>query len=198
MTAWAWLFGSGLRGQVASWRAETDGGFDDWLADCDGLHVVWFRPILNRIAADLSRCPTLGRNLRKIGASGRPHGSTSRAIFCPGRAGLSKRPLASSAAPGPGIAGLTAPHNGADHPDGPPVLPPLTCAAVLPGLAPAARLPVGLSGANGWTGSGFRRRWLPCPSSVPLQSPAQWRQGLRMSARLRSQGLCGAEQDRPR
>lgn len=66
------LVGGRMLGQIASCRPETDAGFDDWLAECDGLHVVGFRRILHESPDDLSQSATFRRNLRKIGATGRP------------------------------------------------------------------------------------------------------------------------------
>ena len=68
----AGLVGGGMLGQIASCRPETDAGFDDWLAECDSLNVVGFRRILHQSPDDLSQCATFRRNLRKIGATGRP------------------------------------------------------------------------------------------------------------------------------
>lgn len=68
----AGLVGGRMLGQIASCRPETDAGFDDWLAECDGLQVVGFRRILHESPDDLSQTPTFRRNLRKIGARGRP------------------------------------------------------------------------------------------------------------------------------
>ncbi len=69
----AGLVGSGgMRGQVASIRPEEDAGFDDWLAECAGLHICGFRRILHVVPDDLSQSQTFRRNLRKIGAAGLP------------------------------------------------------------------------------------------------------------------------------
>ena len=61
---------SGLLGQIASSRPENDAGFDDWLAECDGLQVHGYRRILHVMPDDLSQSPTFRRNLAKIGARG--------------------------------------------------------------------------------------------------------------------------------
>ena len=61
---------SGLLGQIASCRPENDAGFDDWLAECDGLQVHGYRRILHVMPDDLSQSPTFRRNLAKIGARG--------------------------------------------------------------------------------------------------------------------------------
>lgn len=60
----------GLLGQIASCRPEQDAGFDDWLDECEGLHVHGFRRILHVMPDDLSRTPTFRRNLARIGARG--------------------------------------------------------------------------------------------------------------------------------
>lgn len=62
----------GLLGQIASCRPEVDVGFDDWLAECRGLHVVGFRRILHQVDDAISTTPTFRANLAKIGAAGLP------------------------------------------------------------------------------------------------------------------------------
>ena len=62
----------GMVAQIASCRPESDAGFDDWLAECDGLGVCGFRRILHEISDDLSQTATFRRNLRKIGAKSLP------------------------------------------------------------------------------------------------------------------------------
>lgn len=62
----------GLLGQIASCRPELDAGFDDWLAECRGLHVVGFRRILHTVDDAVSTTPGFRANLRKIGAAGLP------------------------------------------------------------------------------------------------------------------------------
>jgi predicted TIM-barrel fold metal-dependent hydrolase len=62
----------GILGQIASCRPEDDAGFDAWLDECAGLHVVGFRRILHEISDDLSQTTTFRRNLAKIGARGLP------------------------------------------------------------------------------------------------------------------------------
>jgi predicted TIM-barrel fold metal-dependent hydrolase len=62
----------GMLGQVASCRPETDAGFSDWLAECDGLGVFGLRRILHEIDDDVSQTSTFRRNLRAIGAKGLP------------------------------------------------------------------------------------------------------------------------------
>lgn len=61
----------GLLGQIASCRPEEEAGFDDWLDECEGLHVHGFRRILHVMPDELSQSPTFRRNLAKIGARGR-------------------------------------------------------------------------------------------------------------------------------
>lgn len=61
----------GILGQIASCRPEEDAGFDDWLDECEGLHVCGFRRILHVMPDDLSRSDTFLRNLARIGARGR-------------------------------------------------------------------------------------------------------------------------------
>ncbi len=69
----AGLVGShGMLGQIASCRPEDDAGFDAWLKECDGLHVVGYRRILHEISDDVSQTATFRRNLVKIGAKGLP------------------------------------------------------------------------------------------------------------------------------
>lgn len=60
----------GLLGQIASCRPENDAGFDDWLDECESLHVHGFRRILHVMPDELSQTPTFRRNLAKIGARG--------------------------------------------------------------------------------------------------------------------------------
>ena len=68
----AGLFGQGgILGQIASCRPEEDAGFDDWLDECEGLHVCGFRRILHVMPDELSQTPTFRRNLARIGARGR-------------------------------------------------------------------------------------------------------------------------------
>lgn len=62
----------GLAAQISSCRPEHDAGFDDWLAECDGLGVCGFRRILHELPDGLSQTPVFRRNLRKIGARGLP------------------------------------------------------------------------------------------------------------------------------
>jgi predicted TIM-barrel fold metal-dependent hydrolase len=62
----------GMLGQIASIRPEHDKGFDDWLAEAQGLKVVGFRRILHVVPDDVSQHETFRRNLRKIGAAGMP------------------------------------------------------------------------------------------------------------------------------
>lgn len=62
----------GLLGQIASIRPETDQGFDAWLDECRGLHVVGLRRILHVVPDGVSQTETFRRNLRKIGAAGLP------------------------------------------------------------------------------------------------------------------------------
>ena len=68
----AGLVGShGIRGQIASCRPE-EAGFDAWLDECAGLHVVGFRRILHVVDQGISESPLFRANLRKIGAKGLP------------------------------------------------------------------------------------------------------------------------------
>lgn len=62
----------GMLGQIASCRPESDDGFDDWLAEGSGLHVVGYRRILHVVDDAISQTPTFRRNLSKIGARGLP------------------------------------------------------------------------------------------------------------------------------
>ena len=62
----------GMLGQIASCRPETDAGFDAWLEECSGLHVVGFRRILHEISDDVSQTATFRCNLAKIGKRGLP------------------------------------------------------------------------------------------------------------------------------
>jgi predicted TIM-barrel fold metal-dependent hydrolase len=61
-----------LLGQIASCRPETDAGFADWIAECEGLGVVGFRRILHVVPDDLSQSETFRANIRRIGAAGKP------------------------------------------------------------------------------------------------------------------------------
>jgi predicted TIM-barrel fold metal-dependent hydrolase len=61
-----------LLGQIASCRPETDAGFADWIAECEGLGVVGFRRILHVVPDDMSRSRTFRANIRRLGAAGRP------------------------------------------------------------------------------------------------------------------------------
>ena len=62
----------GMLGQIASCRPEIDAGFDGWLDECGGLHVVGYRRILHEISDDVSQTATFRRNLAKIGKRGLP------------------------------------------------------------------------------------------------------------------------------
>jgi predicted TIM-barrel fold metal-dependent hydrolase len=69
----AGLVGSnGMLGQIASCRPEEDAGFEAWLDECAGLHVVGFRRILHEIDDGVSQGAVFRRNLAKIGARGLP------------------------------------------------------------------------------------------------------------------------------
>ena len=61
-----------LIGQIASCRPETAEGFDQWLAECEALKVVGFRRILHETSDDMSQSGLFRRNVRAIGATGRP------------------------------------------------------------------------------------------------------------------------------
>ncbi len=63
---------NGIVGIIASCRPETDAGFTDWLDECDGLGVVGYRRILHVMDDELSRTDTFRRNLRILGARGKP------------------------------------------------------------------------------------------------------------------------------
>lgn len=62
----------GMLGQIASCRPEDDAGFEAWLDECAGLHVVGYRRILHEISDDVSQTSVFRRNLAKIGAKGLP------------------------------------------------------------------------------------------------------------------------------
>lgn len=62
----------GMLGQIASCRPELDEGFDAWLEECEGLHVVGFRRILHVVDDAISQSETFLHNLRKIGRKGLP------------------------------------------------------------------------------------------------------------------------------
>ena len=62
---------AGLLGQIAACRPEDEAGFDDWLDECEGLHVHGFRRILHVMPDDLSRTATFRRNVAALGARGR-------------------------------------------------------------------------------------------------------------------------------
>lgn len=62
----------GMLGQIASCRPEDDAGFEAWLDESSGLHVVGFRRILHEISDGLSQTATFRRNLARIGARGVP------------------------------------------------------------------------------------------------------------------------------
>lgn len=62
----------GMLAQIASCRPENDAGFEDWLEECESLHVVGFRRILHVMPDELSQSATFRRNLRKIGVKGLP------------------------------------------------------------------------------------------------------------------------------
>jgi predicted TIM-barrel fold metal-dependent hydrolase len=61
---------AGMLGQIASCRPEEEAGFDDWLDECDSLHVRGFRRILHVMPDELSQTRTFRRNLARIGARG--------------------------------------------------------------------------------------------------------------------------------
>ncbi len=63
---------NGLMGQIASCRPENAAGFEAWLDECEGLHVLGYRRILHEVPDDVSQTETFRRNLRKIGARGLP------------------------------------------------------------------------------------------------------------------------------
>lgn len=62
----------GMLGQIASCRPEEDAGFDAWLEECAGLHVVGFRRILHVVDNALSQSATFRANLVKVGRRGLP------------------------------------------------------------------------------------------------------------------------------
>ena len=63
---------SRILGLIASCRPENDAGFAEWLEECSALKVVGFRRILHEISDDVSQSATFRRNVRAIGATGRP------------------------------------------------------------------------------------------------------------------------------
>ncbi len=71
--------GSRLLGQIAACRPEEDAGFDDWLAECEGLGVVGYRRLLHVVDDAVSQGETFRRNLRAIGARGRVYDIVVRA-----------------------------------------------------------------------------------------------------------------------
>jgi predicted TIM-barrel fold metal-dependent hydrolase len=64
--------GSGILGQIASCRPETDAGFEAWLDEGAELGVVGYRRILHETSDDVSRTETFRANVRRVGARGRP------------------------------------------------------------------------------------------------------------------------------
>lgn len=64
--------GSGILGQIASCRPETDEGFEAWLDEGTSLGVVGYRRILHETTDDVSRSETFRANVRRIGARGLP------------------------------------------------------------------------------------------------------------------------------
>lgn len=61
-----------LLGQIAACRPETEAGFADWIAECEGLGVVGYRRILHVVPDDMSKTDTFRANIRRIGAQGKP------------------------------------------------------------------------------------------------------------------------------
>lgn len=61
---------SGILGQVASCRPETDAGFEAWLDEAPALGVVGYRRILHQTGDEVSRSDTFRANVRRIGARG--------------------------------------------------------------------------------------------------------------------------------
>lgn len=59
--------GSGILGQIASCRPETDADFDAWLECAPQLGIVGYRRILHEISDDVSQSQTFRNNLSKIG-----------------------------------------------------------------------------------------------------------------------------------
>ncbi len=64
--------GSGILGQIATCRPETDEGFGDWLDEGAALGVVGYRRILHEAPDDVSQSDTFRANVRRIGAAGKP------------------------------------------------------------------------------------------------------------------------------
>lgn len=64
--------GSGILGQIASCRPETDEGFEAWLDEGASLGVVGYRRILHETTDDVSQAETFRANVRSIGARGLP------------------------------------------------------------------------------------------------------------------------------
>lgn len=62
----------GMLGQIASCRPEEDAGFDAWLEECRGLHVVGFRRITHVLPDAVSQAAIFRRNIARIGAAGWP------------------------------------------------------------------------------------------------------------------------------
>jgi predicted TIM-barrel fold metal-dependent hydrolase len=63
---------SGILGQIASCRPETDAGFEAWLDEGAELGVVGYRRILHETSDDVSQTETFRANVRRIGARGLP------------------------------------------------------------------------------------------------------------------------------
>jgi predicted TIM-barrel fold metal-dependent hydrolase len=61
----------GMLGQIAGCRPEED-GFDDWLDECAGLHVVGVRRILHEVDEGVSQGARFRANLRRLAARGLP------------------------------------------------------------------------------------------------------------------------------
>ncbi|MBB5220199.1 putative TIM-barrel fold metal-dependent hydrolase [Amaricoccus macauensis] len=61
---------SGVLGQIASCRPETDAGFEAWLDEGGSLGVVGYRRILHETTDDVSESETFRANVRRIGARG--------------------------------------------------------------------------------------------------------------------------------
>lgn len=63
---------SGILGLIASCRPEENGGFSDWLDECEALGVVGYRRILHVMPDALSTTTTFRNNIRKLGARDKP------------------------------------------------------------------------------------------------------------------------------
>lgn len=63
---------TGVLGQIASCRPETEEGFADWLDEGRDLGVVGYRRILHVVPDEVSQTETFRASIRRIGAAGLP------------------------------------------------------------------------------------------------------------------------------